>query len=223
MTRLLTLFVAIVGCGGFLTMANLLFSGCTCQEEKVSSPGRGVDATVPQEPSVRPVEPSKLPLGPQEAPVPSIPSMAKIIVPPKMKAPKKSQTVPQAGSPGTPIVVVPPVITSPRVAPLSPSSDPPVVLQKRPLSVGVLIVDRWIVPRPFGMTDSIFGLTLVVKNTTTTPKKVKVVCSWDDGSLFAETMSQTIPPGETVKMMARGFRRSSEGKETLVCKVVEVS
>lgn len=90
----------------------------------------------------------------------------------------------------------------------------------------VSIVDHWIVEHPSALSRDLIAITLVVRNTAPKDVKVKVVCHFaDDGSLFGESIPQTVHASSDAKLMVRGFWRCPNGikcHESFDCRVEPV-
>lgn len=142
--------------------------------------------------------------------------------PPRVAVVPKTEPAPVPKvEPKTEPVPVPKV--EPKVEPkIEPKREPPVrppcASQPKPVTAQVSIVDYWVVPYPSGASRELYGITFVVRNTAAKDMKVKVVCHYADGSLFGESMPNTVGANSEAKLMVRGFRRCADScRESFNC------
>lgn len=198
-------------------IAMMVFSACeSCKKD---GPYNSKPVITQTEPKKTEVVPPKV--TPPEAAPPKV-------VSPKTKRPKvvTPKTEPKIEPPKTEPEVVTPKVEPPKTepkTPVVPKAEPP---KKCAVQPKVSIVDYWIVPRPSGMVPDLFAITFVVKNPTPKDVKVKVVCHYTDGSLFGESIPQTVDANSDAKLMVRGFKRCPRGTgclESFDCRVEAVN
>jgi outer membrane biosynthesis protein TonB len=192
-----------------------------CQSCKKDGPYNSKPVVTQTEPKKTEVVPPKI-TQPEVAPPKTDVTPPKVVTP-KIKRPKV--VTPRIEFPKTEPKVVTPKVeppTEPKVA-VVPKTEPPKKCVTQPR---VSIVDYWLVPHPSGTVRDLFAITFVVKNPTSKDVKVKVVCHYVNGSLFGESMPQTVDANSDAKLMVRGFKRCPSADschESFDCRIELVS
>lgn len=194
-----------------ITLVAMAFSAC--QSCKKDGPYNSKPVTIQVEPKTEVVTPK--------------------ITPPRVVVPKTKQpkvVVPKA-EPNVEPPKMEPEVVIPKVEPPKTESKLPVVPKigqpkKHVVQPKISIVDYWIVSRPHGHVPDLFAITFVVKNPTLKDVKIKVVCHYTDGSLFGESIPQTVDANSDAKLMVRGFKRCPNGLsclESFDCRIEAVN
>jgi hypothetical protein len=125
----------------------------------------------------------------------------------------------------TKVNVTPKIEVTPKTEVLpTPKVTPPKYLMPSK-SDKVSIIDLWFVPNLSSVAKDLMAITFVVQNPFLKAVKIKVVCYYQDGSLFGESIPQTIDGKSNSKLMVRGLKRCPDGiscQESFNCSIKPV-